>query len=101
MWGVAGSALPLLPGEALTLTLHDAYYRPALSRLPAMTAAGTWLYAQVDSADAETDYGAVLETHEVAGDRYNNVAGPVVAPAAFLLESPRIGSGSSGTLPRC
>ena len=84
VWGVGGNALPLLPGRSLTLTLNDAYYEPALSHLPAAIAAGTPLYAQVDSAHADTDYGAVLEAHEVAGDPYNNVLGPVYA-ASYLF----------------
>lgn len=85
VWGVGADALPLLPGEALTLTLGDAYYEPALSLLPATIASGTPLYAQVDSANAETDYGAVLETHEAAGAPYNNIAGPVTMSVSVAV----------------
>lgn len=81
VWGVSGEALPLLPGRSLTLTLHDAYYAPDLSHLPDTIGVGTPLYAQVDSANAETDHGAVLEIHEVVGGPYNNIVGPVTAPA--------------------
>jgi hypothetical protein len=40
---------------------------------------GAPVYAQVDSYNADTTYGAVLERHEIRGEPYNNVAGPVVA----------------------
>jgi secreted trypsin-like serine protease len=67
---------PLQPGETLTLRVGDANYRPALSRLPDRLAAGTPLYAQVDSANTETNYGGVHEIHEVDGSglTYDNVA---------------------------
>ena len=35
------------------------------------------IYAQVDSYNAATTYGALLEDHELAGGEYNNVSGPV------------------------
>ncbi|MEM7334260.1 MAG: hypothetical protein AAF490_19395 [Chloroflexota bacterium] len=38
-------------------------------------AAGTAVYAQFDSAAIGTTYGAVLESHEVNGEVYNNVLG--------------------------
>ena len=36
-------------------------------------AAGTAIYVQVDSANANTAYGAVLENHEILGESYNNI----------------------------
>ena len=77
-WGVTGAALPLGPGETLTLTFGDAYYVADLSRLPETLAAGSALYVQVDSANVATTYGGVFESHEISGDPYNNVFGPVV-----------------------
>lgn len=67
---------PLRPGESITLRLGDASYRPALSRLPATLAAGTPVYAQVDSANTETTYGGVHEIHETVGAAlaYDNVS---------------------------
>ncbi|HWQ11706.1 MAG TPA: Ig-like domain-containing protein, partial [Roseiflexaceae bacterium] len=84
VWGVTGAALPLDPGETLTLTIGDAYYDAAGSEPGGAVAAGTRLYAQVDSANAATTYGGVLESHESSGGAYNNIAGPVTAAAALL-----------------
>ena len=74
VWGVAAASLPLDPGETLVLTLGDGNYQPARSHLPGLLAAGTLVMAQVDSANTATSYGAVLETHEIAGYPYNNLA---------------------------
>ena len=76
-WGVERD---LSPGEALTLTVGDAYYVAAYSEVDWPLAAGTPVYAQVDSANEETDYGAVLENHEIVGAPYaegGNILGPV------------------------
>lgn len=72
-WGVTQN---LAPGESLTLTLNDAYYDPIESNLPTIIPAGTVVYAQVDAAHLNTNYGAVLENHEVNGGVYNNISGP-------------------------
>ena len=73
VWGVTGD---IPPGEAITLTIGDAFYHPEYSRFSAPLPAGTPIYAQVDSANADTVYGAVLESHEITGEEYNNIAGP-------------------------
>jgi len=73
VWGVT-SDVP--PGEAITLTVGDTYYWPEYSRFSGALAAGTPVYAQVDSANVDTTYGAVLESHEITGGEYNNIAGP-------------------------
>src|SRR5205823_3566114 len=36
--------------------------------------AGVPLYAQVDSVNINTTYGAILENHEILGTAYNNIA---------------------------
>ena len=72
-WGVTQN---LAPGESLTLMLNDAFYDPVESNLPAIIPAGTVVYAQVDAAHVNTNYGAVLENHEVDGGVYNNISGP-------------------------
>jgi hypothetical protein len=36
---------------------------------------GTPVYAQVDSARTGSDYGNVLEDHEISGGMYNNITG--------------------------
>jgi hypothetical protein len=77
-WGVTSSALPaLVPGGVLTLTLTDGYYQPDYSNVSWPLPAGVLVYAQVDSADAATTYGAVREDHEIFGGPYNNILGPV------------------------
>jgi hypothetical protein len=77
VWGVVEPALPLRPGEVLTLTYQDAYYWPTNSRFLESLAPGTPVYAQVDAYNADTTYGAVLELHERRGETYNNIFGPV------------------------
>jgi hypothetical protein len=76
VWGVSGAALPLQPGQSLTLTINDSYYQPAYSTFSESIPAGTPVYAQVDSANLNSSYGGVLESHEVSGAPYNNIAGP-------------------------
>ncbi len=76
-WGVNGAALPLEPGEELALVHGDAYYRSDYSSFSGSFAAGVPIYVQVDSANAGTTHGAVLESHEIAGGAYNNISGPV------------------------
>jgi hypothetical protein len=46
------------------------------------TSVGTLIYAQVDSANASTAYGTVLETHESMGGAYNNILGRCFQPSA-------------------
>jgi len=78
VWGVTADVLPnLVPGGTITLTVGDASYFADLSQVTWPLSAGTPVYAQVDSASASTAYGAVLETHELRGGAYNNIAGGV------------------------
>jgi uncharacterized repeat protein (TIGR01451 family) len=76
-WGITEPALPLEPGGSVTLTIGDNYYWPELSDFPASLPVGTPIYVQVDSVDLSTTYGAVLEDHEITGEPYNNITGPV------------------------
>lgn len=85
VWGVVGDALPLAPGDALTLRVGDPFYDPDRSALPDAIPAGAVLYAQVDSYNLETTVGAVLEGHEAQGLSYNNVLGPVSLPQGVAL----------------
>ena len=75
VWGVT-EALPA--GGTLTLTIGDQYFAPELSAWSGVLAEGTPVYAQVDSAAEGSDFGAVLEGHEIDGTAYNNILGPVV-----------------------
>jgi subtilisin-like proprotein convertase family protein len=86
VWGVTEDALPLEPGDILALTVGDAYYWPEYSRVSWPIPTSTPVYAQVDSANAGTTYGAVLETHEMSGGAYNNIAGPV-----YMVQEPQDG----------
>jgi uncharacterized repeat protein (TIGR01451 family) len=73
-WVVPEDALPLNPGQTITLAVGDAYYEEDYSRVSWPLAAGTVVYIQVDAWNADTDYGAILEIHEVTGATYNNIA---------------------------
>jgi hypothetical protein len=48
---------------------------PAESHFSGTIKPGTAVYAQVDSAKAGSDYGAVLELDEILGLPYNNIYG--------------------------
>ncbi|MCB8944840.1 MAG: VCBS repeat-containing protein [Ardenticatenaceae bacterium] len=78
VWGVTG--ITLEPGQTLTLSLNDSYYVPEYSSYAGPPAPGSAIYVQVDSANPNTTYGAVLETHEINGETYNNVMGIIYIP---------------------
>jgi hypothetical protein len=71
VWGVTAN---LAPGETITLTVNDTYYVAEASHVSWPLAPGTLVYAQADSANAASTYGAVLENHEITGDPYNNIS---------------------------
>jgi hypothetical protein len=80
VWGVTSDALPLAAGGEITLTVSPAggsYYWPSLSAITWPLTSETTIYAQVDSANTDTNYGGVLETHEIMGGPYNNISGPI------------------------
>jgi uncharacterized repeat protein (TIGR01451 family) len=86
VWGVTSDALPLYPGEAITLTVTPSggsYYFAGLSNVSWPLAAGTQVYAQADSAHSATSYGGVRESHEIVGGPYNNITGPVTSTGAL------------------
>jgi len=101
VWGVVPPALPLWPGEAVTLTVGDAYFWPSHSYVVWPIEEGSAVYAQADSYNLATTYGAVQELHEVTGAPYNNILGPVYAIPGPTGEVPAWGSdpASSGGLP--
>jgi PKD repeat protein len=78
-WGVDGAALPLGVGQVLTLTLTGPYYQADYSHVNWPLVVGTPIYVQVDSVNSATNYGAVLENHEISGAAYNNIVGPLKA----------------------
>lgn len=71
VWGVTN--ISLAPGESLVLDLNSPAYAPALSNFSGSIATGSAVYAQVDSANVNTNYGNVLEDHEILGEAYNNL----------------------------
>ncbi len=91
VWGVPASALPLGPGDTLTLTIGDAYYWPGQSSFSGFLPSDAAIYVQVDSANTATIYGAVLEGHEITGGPYNNVSGPVYPGAGMGEGWPKAG----------
>jgi len=86
-WGVTTPALPLAAGQAITLTTYGDYYRTDLSAFSAPLPVGTQVYVQVDSANTNTTYGAVRETHEISGTTYDNIAGPIASISNTILIS--------------
>jgi hypothetical protein len=80
VWGVNRAALPLEPGQTLTLVVGDDYYSGSLSYVVWPLPVGMVVYAQVDSVGS-SEYGAVREAHEISGGFYNNVGGPVTVVA--------------------
>jgi hypothetical protein len=92
-WSVLMDAMPLEPGDAVTLRIEDAYYWPMYSDVTWPLALGTPVYAQVDSANEACAYGAILEQHEIVGGVYNNIARTEVSAEVGRLAKP--------TLPCC
>ena len=78
VWGVTSD---LQPGQVLTLTVGGPYFLETYSQVDWPLAPGKPVYAQVDSVYWATGYGAVLENHEMLGQAYNNILGPVVVKA--------------------
>jgi uncharacterized repeat protein (TIGR01451 family) len=93
-WGVTSSAtalptlLPIAPGEVVTLTTGGDYYWPSKETIDWPLSQGDAVYAQVDSANAATSYGSVLENHEITGGPYNNVSGQFTVQGLGAKSSP-------------
>ena len=73
VWGIDTRGLTLPPGGQLILTNHDIHFDTSLSEYPAVIPAGCRVYVQVDSANTDTSFGAVLEADEVKAASYNNI----------------------------
>lgn len=100
-WGVTAPALPLGPGDEIVLTIGDQYYWPSYSTFGGSLPAGTAVYAQVDSLNADADYGGVLEIHEgwwPYPGAYNNIEGTVAAVGSAAAWRPIPGSHAVPTL---
>ena len=76
-WGIT---IPVNPGESLTLIYSTAPGAPNTfvsaddTNFTGTMAAGTAVYAQVDSAHVGHVNGAIEEIHEILGEAYNNVS---------------------------
>lgn len=99
VWGVDAPGFSLHPNETITLSIGDDFYWPVLSKFSGTVPAGAAIYAQVDSANTNTDYGGVRERHELLRTEYeNNIKGPVQVKAnsevSLQLYLPLITSGN-------
>jgi hypothetical protein len=88
VWGVTSAALPLEPGDVITLAVGDDYYVADYSHVTWPLPEGTPVYAQVDSANLDTTYGGVLENHEIVGGAYNNVSSTVSTAGIAGIAAP-------------
>jgi hypothetical protein len=82
-WGI--TALPLHPGQSVTLTLANHAAEESNFSLPFEVGLPVW--GQVDAVNVNTTYGGVLEDHEVSGSSYNNISGPVSVSGAIIGRS--------------
>ena len=80
-WAVIDPIVPLQPGQAITLTSTDPTVSLERTYFTGNLPVSTPIYAQVDSYNFYTDYGAVRERHEILGQPYNNILGPVLSQA--------------------
>jgi hypothetical protein len=98
-WGVTQPALAeLVPGGVVTLTVSqaggDSYYDSSRSDLVWPLAGSDNIYAQVDSANVDTAYGAVsesVESNNVLGAVNPTGAAGVILPAGTETETNRDG----------
>ena len=71
VWGIEG--VEILPNETVSLTLNSPFFFAGESNYSGSIAADSAVFAQVDSANINTTYGAVWEEHEVRNEAYNNI----------------------------
>jgi hypothetical protein len=95
VWAVANPLVPIEPGSVITLTTRDSYVSPERTFFLGNLPGDTPIYAQVDSYNYQTNYGALLERDEILGLPYNNILGPVypstgVARPATVISQPTI-----------
>lgn len=96
-WGITANVLPLARGEVVTLTVGDAWYQPDDSVVAWPVAEGLPVYAQVDSVNHQTNYGAVLENHEITGGVYNNISTTQVTSSTAGGMSPAVRPAGDGS----
>ena len=73
VWGIDEDSLPLFPGDSMTIFTGDQFFTQTFSTFTGAFVDGMKVYVQVDSDNILTDYGNVLEAHEISGEPYNNI----------------------------
>jgi len=73
VWSVNELALPFEPGQTMTFRIGDQHYRADQSNFLGALTSTDRIYVQVDSANSRSDFGGVLENHEMTGQPYNNI----------------------------
>jgi len=99
VWGVSSD---VQAGGVIVLAVGDTYFLASYSQVSWPLPIGTPVYAQVDSYDAATNYGAVLENHEITGGAYNNISTVVFATTGATVtggKPPARHSVTDGRLP--
>ncbi len=70
VWGINASTAAIPPNGSMTLTLDsESLSSQTVDTIPA----GATVYVQADSANLSTNYGGVLEGHEIYNNAYNNI----------------------------
>jgi adhesin HecA-like repeat protein len=87
-WGVVAPDIPLEAQGLLTLTLTSPYLVAAESDFNLPLPEGLPVWVQVDSINLATDYGGVLESHEISGGAYNNITSTVVISGPVVTIPP-------------
>ncbi len=73
VWGITQS-VTIFPGGSIVIFTGDKFFSPTLSTFKGHFDESMNVYVQVDSDNKYTDYGNILETHEIYGQPYNNIA---------------------------
>lgn len=74
VWGISTRGLLLPPDGELTLNINDPHFDSNKSDYPELLPTSCQVYVQVDSSNLATNFGGVLENHELSGHPYNNIA---------------------------
>lgn len=86
VWGIDTRGLTLLPGGQLVLKNHGVHFDTSLSEYPTVLPAGCRVYAQVDSANTNTEFGAILEADEIGSAVYNNITSVTLSAPVSTAE---------------
>ncbi|GJM40452.1 MAG: hypothetical protein DHS20C20_07340 [Ardenticatenaceae bacterium] len=72
VWGIT-KTVSLAPGDSITIFTGDSFFSQTISTFTSSFTIGMQIYVQVDSDNKHTDYGNILETHEIHDQPYNNI----------------------------